>query len=705
MDKLAKWIWLNADKYAEYRKSPVSQFDPYSGKCPFAVAEFQKVLKYEQEIKELRIDISADVKFWLYVNGAFVGQGPVGAGGDYGIDRPMPFQYYNTYRVYPGTDTVELLVMVQNVPTVLTDMSQGRNGMILSAEAELTDGTKREIVTDETWMARVNRQRYAVNKTDETVQPDLWTRAAVAENVWTLKKPDIRMLEEEEVVPSDFVPFTVEPGQMKELTCHFDKIYSVFHHIRVSGDTSYVIMVKDFERYEEKGSHISDLLVGNGDTDFRGLGMVSAGGFKVHVYNSGENPLQVERLSGYFTHYPVEKEGGFSCSEECLNKIYEMGRHALKICRQTLELDSPLHQENLGCAGDYFIASLMNYFTDGDTKLTRLDIVRIADCLKLYDGFMFHTTYSMIWIQMVYDYYLFSGDHSIFEEVSDAMEILLEKMHSYTEKEEIISNPPSYMFVDWLVVDGISLHHPPMALGQAVLNAFYYGGLVTAVKLFERMQKQELCSRYAQRAAVLKESFHRNFYDEQRGLYFDGHNTKHPTGPWLPENVDKRYFSWHTNSLAVLYDLAPAEEQVRIMETILNDLTLINPQPYFMHFVLEAVHKAGLFEKYGIAQLMRWKDMTKFEKGLQEGWYDMSGYGFDYSHVWGGTPTYQLPAKLSGFEMLEPGYQKIRLKPRLYGLEYAQIRMPTPYGYIEIKMKQGEKPQVSVPTQIACIIE
>ena len=78
----------------------------------------------------------------------------------------------------------------------------------------------------------------------------------------------------------------------------------------------------------------------------------------------------------------------------------------------------------------------------------------------------------------------------------------------------------------------------------------------------------------------------------------------------------------------------------------------------------------------------------------------MSGYGFDYSHVWGGTPTYQLPSKLSGFEMVKPGFEKIRLHPSLYGLDFAQISIPTPYGFIEVRMKRGEKPYVSVPEEI-----
>ena len=95
--------------------------------------------------------------------------------------------------------------------------------------------------------------------------------------------------------------------------------------------------------------------------------------------------------------------------------------------------------------------------------------------------------------------------------------------------------------------------------------------------------------------------------------------------------------------------------------------------------------------------------MTEFPKGLQEGWYDFSGYGFDYSHVWAGTPTYQLPSKLSGLKIRKAGFKEISLNPDLYGLEYADIKIPTPYGTIEISMKKGKKTDIKIPEGIKVI--
>ena len=274
------------------------------------------------------------------------------------------------------------------------------------------------------------------------------------------------------------------------------------------------------------------------------------------------------------------------------------------------------------------------------------------------------------------------------------MIVLLDKFSEYVGEKGVIDNPPNYMFVDWLIVDGLPMHHPPMCLGQSVLNAFYYGGLKTAIKIFSILGDRVNEEKYSVRAERLYKAFNECFYDEDKQLYFDGLNDGYVASKWMPENRNKRYFSWHTNSLAALFELAEPQRAKIIMETVLNDMTLINPQPYFMHFVLEAIYKTGLFEKYGIRELKRWNVMTDFEKGLQEGWYDCSDYGFDYSHVWGGTPTYQLPSKLMGFEMIEAGFKKIRLSPRLYGLDYAEIKMPTPYGDIIVNLEKDKNPQI-----------
>lgn len=75
-------------------------------------------------------------------------------------------------------------------------------------------------------------------------------------------------------------------------------------------------------------------------------------------------------------------------------------------------------------------------------------------------------------------------------------------------------------------------------------------------------------------------------------------------------------------------------------------------------------------------------------------------YSFDHSHAWGGTPVYALPKALLGFEMLEPGFRKIRLAPSLLGLSWAHVELPTPFGLLTCEMKEGKKTVFTIPDGI-----
>jgi hypothetical protein len=428
--------------------------------------------------------------------------------------------------------------------------------------------------------------------------------------------------------------------------------------------------------------------------------MQSIGGYQITVENDSDKEIALADIGLVFTCYPVNSEGSFTCSDELLNKIYNVGKWTLKICRQTLHLDSPLHQETLGCTGDYFIVSLINYYTYGDPRLTRLDIIRTADFLRMNDGFMFHTSYSLIWIQMLTDYYKYTADVSVFKEVIDALHILLNRFHGYIGGTGLLENAPNYMFIDWVPINGFNMHHPPKALGQTCLNAFYYKALNEAAAVCDIINDDK-ADIYLKRAESIKTAVNNNLWDASKQLYFDGLNTPDSENSWKPKNPEKRYFSRHANTLCVLYGIAEADNAVKIMEKVVSDKNLIQTQPYFMHYVLEAIYKVGLFDKYGLSEIRKWKVIVdECDKGMREGWGEFNG---DYSHAWGATPTYQLPSKILGLKMIEPGFKKISLDINLFGLEYADIVVPTPYGDIIAKLNKDKQPDIKIPDGITLI--
>jgi hypothetical protein len=335
--------------------------------------------------------------------------------------------------------------------------------------------------------------------------------------------------------------------------------------------------------------------------------------------------------------------------------------------------------------------------------LSEVDIKRTADWLVINNGVMFHTNYSLIWVLMLYDTYMFTGNKELVCYCLRALKTLMSKFKSYLGDNGLMEKAPNYMFVDHVTRDGYTLHHPPKYLGQSVLTAFYYGALNTAAEIYRIVDDEASAKEMLETAAIVKRGFNENLYDEEVGLYFEGLGTPDlvPTYAELPENQNKKFFAQYANIFACLFGLCEGEKAKDIMRRVVTDENLDDIEPYNFHWKFEALSKVGLFDEYALEMIERWKPLVKeCSKGLKEGWKDPKGYGYDYSHSWGGTPCYQLPAKTLGFKMIEPGFKKISLSPNLLGLESAEITMPTPYGYIVCKLEKGKAPDITVPEEI-----
>jgi hypothetical protein len=193
-------------------------------------------------------------------------------------------------------------------------------------------------------------------------------------------------------------------------------------------------------------------------------------------------------------------------------------------------------------------------------------------------------------------------------------------------------------------------------------------------------------------------------------MYFEGLNTPVETellNKWQGQNVEKRYYLKHSNILAAYTGICDESTAKELINKIMKDEIEGEVQPYFLHYLLEAVYSNGLRDEYTLQIIERWKDAVReCDKGLVEGFVAPEPtYSFDHSHAWAGTPLYSLPKALTGIEILEAGYKKIKLSPSLLGLERAKVEIPTPHGMIVCQMKEGEKAQITVPDGIEAILE
>ena len=142
--------------------------------------------------------------------------------------------------------------------------------------------------------------------------------------------------------------------------------------------------------------------------------------------------------------------GSFSCSDNNLTELWYITRWTTQLCMNDMFYDSPKHQEPIACTGDYFIQSLINYYAFGDPWLTRQTLVKTALLLEKNNYDMFHTSYSLLWVQMLNHYYQYTGDIQLVKELLPDVNKLNKLFETYLDSDYLVSNAPDYMFMDWI---------------------------------------------------------------------------------------------------------------------------------------------------------------------------------------------------------------------------------------------------------------
>jgi hypothetical protein len=339
----------------------------------------------------------------------------------------------------------------------------------------------------------------------------------------------------------------------------------------------------------------------------------------------------------------------------------------------------------------------MTVFSFGDMHLAEFDLLRTAELIRNNGGRMFHTTYSLIWVRMLLDVYKFTGNKELLKKCEDALIMLLGLFETYIGDTQLIETSPDFMFVDWIYIDEISMHHPPKALGQTCLNLYYFAALGAAAEIYGILGETAMADDCLAKRKKLQAAVNSLLFDKEKGMYFEGLNTPSEFDfsdwKWMVENVDKRYYLKQSNILAAYFGVCDKETARDLIHKIMSDECPGGYQPYFAHYLLEAIYSNGLRDEYTLKVLERWKaPVAECPKGLVEGFIAPEPtYSFDHSHAWGGTPLYSLPKALAGFEVLKPGLEKYRVKPSLLGLDSATVRIPLKGEVLTIELKKDRE--------------
>ncbi len=116
----------------------------------------------------------------------------------------------------------------------------------------------------------------------------------------------------------------------------------------------------------------------------------------------------------------------------------------------------------------------------------------------------------------------------------------------------------------------------------------------------------------------------------------------------------------------MLYDLAPKENQAAIVRKVMAEKPL-NTQPWFMHWVFQAIDHAGLFDEYATPQMYRWQIVPETQSFREMVPRNVERRGFESRLVLDAVGA-DVVENSGGTAPAAPGFKVVSIRPQLCNL-------------------------------------
>ncbi len=153
------------------------------------------------------------------------------------------------------------------------------------------------------------------------------------------------------------------------------------------------------------------------------------------------------------------------------------------------------------------------------------------------------------------------------------------------------------------------------------------------------------------------------------------------------DTPSSQLYSQHTNLLAVLAGIDEKDKQKEIMQKVISDPELVAVDMYFHFFLGRAIKKSGLGNDY-LKTIEPWKGfinlgMTTFGEAVKDPRSEC--------HAWSTGPAFEFLSTVCGVESRSPGFKKIEIAPHPGELEQIQGTIAHPNGLIKVNLSKGTK--------------
>jgi alpha-L-rhamnosidase len=427
---------------------------------------------------------------------------------------------------------------------------------------------------------------------------------------------------------------------------------------------------------------------GNSNRMFRPLWFRTWRYLQMEVETKDE-PLQINSFSSEFTAYPLKENAIFESDQPDLKQIWNVGWRTARLCANETYFDCPYY-EQLQYVGDTRIQALISLYVSGDDRLVRNAIMDLNESL-IYEG-LTRSRYPSANPQIIPPFSLYwvdmVNDYWTLRDDPEFIKSFLPGIENVLGWFTKRIDPKTGMLGKveyWNFVD--------WAVEWPWSNELGYGGVPKGGTNDGNSSIISMQFAYALQKASELFRFYGQPEQAERYAKLAGQITKSvyekcwdESRHYLADTPDKKEFSMHAQIFAVLTNTIPESEQKAFLQRFMNDKSLFQPTMYFRFYLTQALKKSGLADLY-LETLDLWKEML--QKGLTTFAENPDPARSD-CHAWSASPDYDFLATVAGIRPGTPGFKTVYIEPALGKLNFIKGQMPHPAGLITFDLKRKE---------------
>ncbi len=413
--------------------------------------------------------------------------------------------------------------------------------------------------------------------------------------------------------------------------------------------------------------------------------------------------ISIDNVSAEFRSFPVQRTGSFTCSDELLNEIWEIGRWTLQICAHDTWMDTPWREQTQYIAGDarydmrysaYAFGSNIKLLHDynilsGAFSQRHSDLGAIRS--RYPTGYHLGPTtstyipdYQLEWILMLHEHYMYYPDAGLVKQVYPNLKELIEYFKGYLSPERgLVGKVPG-----WVVLDHPDTYPMDVEGENTGVNCLYYGALNSAAWIASNIMKDDLqAAEWEQMAQAVKTSIQKWLWSEKDSAFKDGYQSSR--------------ISQQTQVYALKYGLLPDGYKPQVVEYSKSQGR--SCEQSFSYWLLHTMFTEG--EGQWALDYMRtnWGGQMKRDD-FNGAWHEMWETWGTTSHSWCAGPTALLPEKVLGVEPILPGWKQFKIQPFLGDLKWAKGVVPSVAGDISVELKKLMEGNIDAGMQITAVV-